>query len=93
MFVINSVRAMTDTLVTTVTYTLTDGTRIVVDVPVFRPQSKDEIMEALKNREITEQSQYDAAPLIQEIKDEMDKEAVGETFVKDAEGVLSVKVN
>jgi hypothetical protein len=93
MFVINSVRAMTDTLVTTVTYTLTDGTQIVVDVPVFRPQSKDEIMEALKNREITEQSQYDAAPLIQEIKDEMDKKAVGKTFVKDAEGVLSVKVN
>lgn len=37
-----------------VTYTLSDGSQVTLDVPIFMPNSEDDIQVALSNRGITE---------------------------------------
>ena len=43
------------TTIVNVTYTLSDGSQVTLDVPVFMPQSEDDIQLGLTNRGITEE--------------------------------------
>ena len=79
MYVINSSRVDGQTLWTSVTYTLTDGTTIDVDVPLFCPSSMDDVIQGVSNREITEQSKYDAEATNEDIKSQLDSQVVGAT--------------
>lgn len=51
----NSRRDQVTTIVN-VTYTLSDGSQVIVDVPIFMPQSEDDILLGIKNRGITEEN-------------------------------------
>ena len=44
------------TTIVTTQYTLSDGSVIVIDVPIFMPQSEDDITLGLTNRGITEEN-------------------------------------
>jgi len=90
MFIVNSTRIDKETLSANVTYTLRDGTRIDIDVPLFAPQSLDEVLDGLGNREDSEQRTYDAVTTNMAIKAQMETEAIAKTFER-VDGKVTVK--
>jgi predicted PP-loop superfamily ATPase len=77
MFVINETTIDNDTLNANVTIVFDDKAEIEVNVPVFYPKSKDEVLEAIRQREVNEVKKYNAAPILVAIKDELDRGFVG----------------
>lgn len=73
MYKINSTRIEQETFFTNVTYTLTDGTEVEVDVAVFAPENKDAVIKAIEDRAKTEQIKYDSEKVNLTIKSELDK--------------------
>jgi len=53
-FIENNRRDQVTTIIN-VTYTLSDGSQVTLDVPIFMPQSEDDIQLGLTNRGITEE--------------------------------------
>ena len=51
----NSRRDQVTTIVN-VTYILSDNTKVIVDVPIFMPQSEDDIQLGITNRGISEEN-------------------------------------
>jgi len=82
MFVINSTKQEEDgmTLTLNVTFTLQDGTEIILNVPIFQPQSKEDVIQSLINREASEQVKYDTLPVNLSIKKELDETVVGKVI-------------
>jgi hypothetical protein len=74
---INSTKINDFTLTTNVTYILTDGTEVTVDVPHFSIGTKEQVISGIENREITEQQKHDIRPILEEIKSEIDS-TIGE---------------
>ena len=72
MFTINSTTIDNDTLVANVTLHLDEKTDLEVNVPVLYPKSKDDVLNALLQREINEQKKFDAAPVLIVVKEELD---------------------
>lgn len=72
MFTINSTTIDNDTLVANVTLHLDDKTDLEVNVPVLYPKSKDEVLNAILQREINEKKKFDAAPVLIVVKEELD---------------------
>jgi hypothetical protein len=72
MYKINSTTIENDVLVTNVTIIMEDGYELVCNVPVRFPKSKDEVFAAINARESAEMKKYDAAPVLEGIKAEID---------------------
>jgi len=71
---IKEVSVVDETLITKVEYTLTDNTKVEVDVPHFQPANKAAVITGIENRAISEQAKYDAAQLNLTIKTELESE-------------------
>jgi hypothetical protein len=76
MFTINSTTIENDTLVANVTLHLDEKTDLEVNVPVLYPKTKEEMLEAIIQREINEQKKFDSAPVLIAIKADMDATVV-----------------
>jgi hypothetical protein len=76
MFTINSTTIENDTLIANVTLHLDEKTDLEVNVPVLYPKTKEEMLEAIMQREINEQKKFNAAPVLNAIKAEMDETVV-----------------
>lgn len=87
MFTINSTTIENDTLVANVTLHLDKNTDLEVNVPVLYPKSKDEMLDAIIQREINEFKKFNAAPVLVAVKADMDKTFVG----KKSDGKVVVK--
>jgi hypothetical protein len=72
MYKINSTKIEEGTITSNVTYTLKDGTDLTIDVAVFQPLTKEEVLQGIANREISEQHKYDAEIRGAGIKTELD---------------------
>jgi hypothetical protein len=85
-FVINQTTVNDATLTANVSFTLEDGTVLdPIDIPIFCPQTTDDILNGIANREITEQRKYDALNPNTALKDQLDNEIVGASCAMDAE--------
>jgi hypothetical protein len=71
MFTINEISILGDKLVCNVTLQMADKTERVVNVPV-KAKTKEEVISAIKAREALEKSTYEAAPLLNAIKVELE---------------------
>jgi len=92
MFKINSTKIKDETITSNVTFTLADQTELTIDVSVFQPLTKEEVLQGIANREISEQHKYDSTLLIETIKSELDTELGNKISL--VEGQLSIeKVN
>jgi hypothetical protein len=90
MFTINSTRIDSETLTVNVTFTLKDESEITLDVPIFAPTNIDDVLAGLQNREASEQAKHNVAPIIQEIKDQLDRDAVGIKLSTGSDGKISL---
>ncbi len=72
MFTINSTTIDNDTLVANVTLHLDEKTDLEVNVPVLYPKSKEEVLNAILQREINEQKKFNSAPVLIVVKEELD---------------------
>ncbi len=72
MFTINSTTIDNDTLVANVTLHLDEKTDLEVNVPVLYPKSKDDVLNAILQREINEQKKFNSAPVLIVVKEELD---------------------
>ena len=80
-FKITATRIVKDeTLTASVTFTLTDATEVDVDVPIFLPQSKEDVLQGIANRELTEQRKHDGLVTNTAIKSDIDKDVVDVEF-------------
>jgi len=61
-----SKRQDSDTLLTTVEYNF-NGTKIIIEVPHFQPQSVKEVIVGIENRGASEERKLNAAKIISEI--------------------------
>lgn len=61
-----SVRQDAETVTASVEYTI-DGTVVNVDVPIFMPKTKDDIITGVTNRGLTEKAKLDAIALAETI--------------------------
>jgi flagella basal body P-ring formation protein FlgA len=77
MYTINSTTIENDTLIANVTIHLDAKTDLEVNVPVLYPKSKEEMINAIIQREANEQKKFDSAPILTAIKAEMDGTVVG----------------
>jgi hypothetical protein len=66
-YLIKNVLQMEDTVITNVDITLNDLTVINIDIPHFRPNSIDQINNAIADRVLSEQAKYDALQQINQI--------------------------
>ena len=57
--IINSTEIKDTDLIVNVTYTLTDGTEVTVDVTSSSPKNQADVLTDIANREIAEQTKYD----------------------------------
>jgi hypothetical protein len=87
MFTINELTIENDTLVANVTLHLDEKTNLEVNVPVLYPKSKEEMLNAIIQREVNEQKKFFAAPVLIAVKAEMDTSVVG----KVSDGLKVVK--
>ena len=53
---------------------MSDKSILVVTVPVLKPNTKEEVLEAIRYREKLENTKYDAAPTLTVIKVELEAE-------------------
>ena len=91
MYKINSTRIEGETLTASVTYTLKDDTLLDIDVPIFQPQSVDDVLNGIANREVSEQSKHDAIPTNETIQDQLQAEYIDKTFVVDDARISRIK--
>ena len=87
MFTVNMITIENDTLIANVTLHLDAKTDLEVNVPVLYPKSKEEMLNAIIQREINEQKKFNAAPVLTAIKAEMDETVVA----KLSDGLVVVK--
>jgi len=87
MFTVNMTTIENDTLIANVTLHLDEKTDLEVNVPVLYPKSKEEMLNAIIQREINEQKKFNAAPVLIAIKAEMDETVVA----KLSDGLVVVK--
>ena len=71
MYIINSTRTNDETLTVNVTFKFQDDFQITLDVPIFMPQSKDDVLQALQNREASEQVKHNTIPVNESISSEL----------------------
>lgn len=90
-YTINSTKTENDTIVTNVTFTFVDQTKITLDVVHFMPKDKDEVLLNVLSREETEQRKYDATTTNDEIKIKLDEEVVGKICIKNIDGIIEIK--
>jgi hypothetical protein len=91
MFVINSITVDNQTVTADVTYTLLDSTVVNVSVPIFCPGNSDDVLIAVGNRELTEQTKYDAFVNNSAIKDKLDSSVVSMKFIAGSFGERPVR--
>jgi hypothetical protein len=90
MFTIDAVRIDNETLYSQVKIGLKDGTELMMEIPQFAPQSMDEVLNGIANREESEQRKYDALVKNELIKTEMEKDAVTKVFERKPDGKVSL---
>lgn len=66
-YVINSKSLHVDTIITNVTYTLSNKSSITVDVAHFRPSTIDDIRTNILNRELSEEASILALASVSEV--------------------------
>ena len=76
MFTVNMTTIENDTLIANVTLHLDEKTDLEVNVPVLYPKTKDEMLDAIIQREKNEIKKFDSAPVLTAIKAEMDATVV-----------------
>lgn len=69
-----STRTLDETLFTTVKYTLQDETEITVEVSHFAPKTKQDIIDGIENREVSEQNKYNASKIAESLKLDLESE-------------------
>ena len=69
---INFMEIENDRLNVNTTIIMKDGAEIVCNVPVLYPKTKDEVLLAITQREAAEIKKYDAAPVLEAIKTELE---------------------
>jgi hypothetical protein len=72
MYKINSTEIKETMFWANVTYTLEDGTEVTKDVAIDTPQSKEDVLNEISNREIGEQETYSKLKALSDIKAEID---------------------
>lgn len=77
MFTINSTTIENDVLVANVTLEMADKSKLIVNVPVKFPKTKEDVINAVIYRESLETVKYEAAPTLTVIKEELDTHVVG----------------
>jgi len=70
-YVIKSVRVEDKSLVTEVEYTFFDGSKKTMNVAHFYPSSKEEVIQGIQNREVSEQREIDAPALLVVVRAEI----------------------
>ena len=68
------------TLKASVIFKLKDGTELPVDVSLFCPLSKEDVLKSIANREDTEQRKYDALTTNTAIKSDIDNTTIGKAI-------------
>jgi hypothetical protein len=76
MYTINSTEVKDEILIANVTYVLEDKTELTIDVDIFQPQNKEDVLQGIANREVSEQHKYDSQIAIEGIKEELDSDVV-----------------
>jgi len=71
MYTINSTEVNDETLTANITFTLEDRTEVTIDVFIFQPQDKDDVLEGIANREVSEQHKYNSQIAIKGIEEEL----------------------
>lgn len=71
-----SVRQDSETVTASVEYTI-DGTVVNVDVPIFMPKSKEDIITGITNRGISEKAKLDAIALAETIVPQISENETG----------------
>jgi hypothetical protein len=77
MFTITAVSIENNVLVSTVTLQMDDGEPLVVTVPVKLPKDANTVLSAIATRESLEKAKYNAAPLLEPIKAELEAKVMG----------------
>lgn len=72
MFTIKSTRIEVDTLIAEVTLHLDNNTDLDIVVPVINPTTKDDVINAILQREVNEKKKFETTPVLIEIKNELD---------------------
>lgn len=70
---INSMRIIDETIFVDTTFILKDNTEVNTEVAIFSPKDKDEVLQSIANREISEQTKYNACVSNEIIRIEMDE--------------------
>lgn len=73
MYTINSVDIENDKLVAHVTITMKDTSELAVTVPVKLPPDAETVLKAIDYRESLEVAKYDAAPILNVVKAEIEE--------------------
>ena len=70
-YTINTTSQSDETLNVNVTYTMNDGSELILDVPIFAPQNADDVTTGIENRALSEQAKIDRTKVVENIIDEI----------------------
>jgi len=90
MFTINETSIDNEMLIARATIVLNNGDSLDVTVPVKLPQTKDDVIAAIQQREINENKKYDALPILTAVKADLDAQVVGKSCSVDLGGKVVV---